>query len=142
MALKIYQLCGASGKVIVALAEKGDMGALQAYTGQSGGQLNYLQVGVVFWCTGSAVGGTGVGRGKYMGALQVYNGQSGGKLNSLEVCWCGILVLGPGGRWRAGGRGTSRAKIWAHCRHELGSQACKGVPAMSVWGGGVACTAF
>jgi hypothetical protein len=44
MALKIYQLCGASGKVIVALAEKGDMGALQAYTGQSGGQLNYLQV--------------------------------------------------------------------------------------------------
>lgn len=44
MALKIYQLCGASGKVIVALAEKGDMGALQAYTGQSGGSLNYLQV--------------------------------------------------------------------------------------------------
>lgn len=44
MALKIYQLCGASGKVIVALAEKGDMGALQAYTGQSGGQLNYLQL--------------------------------------------------------------------------------------------------
>lgn len=44
MALKIYQLCGASGKVIVALAEKGDMGALQAYTGQSGGSLNYLQL--------------------------------------------------------------------------------------------------
>lgn len=31
-------------QVIVALAEKGDMGALQAYTGQTGGQLNYLQV--------------------------------------------------------------------------------------------------
>lgn len=31
-------------QVIVALAEKGDMGALQAYTGQSGGSLNYLQV--------------------------------------------------------------------------------------------------
>eukprot|EP00879_Flechtneria_rotunda_P000465 GHRR01000566.1.p1 GENE.GHRR01000566.1~~GHRR01000566.1.p1 ORF type:complete len:1351 (+),score=578.78 GHRR01000566.1:197-4249(+) len=44
MALKIYQLCGASGKVIVALAEKGDMSALQAYTGQTGGQLNYLQL--------------------------------------------------------------------------------------------------
>lgn len=44
MALKIYQLCGASGKVIVALAEKGDMGALQAYTGQTGGTLNYLQL--------------------------------------------------------------------------------------------------
>ncbi|WIA40738.1 hypothetical protein OEZ86_004423 [Tetradesmus obliquus] len=44
LALKIYQLCGASGKVIVALAEKGDMSALQAYTGQSGGSLNYLQL--------------------------------------------------------------------------------------------------
>lgn len=31
-------------QVIVALAEKGDMAALQAYTGQSGGSLNYLQV--------------------------------------------------------------------------------------------------
>jgi hypothetical protein len=31
-------------QVIVALAEKGDMSALQAYTGQTGGQLNYLQV--------------------------------------------------------------------------------------------------
>ncbi|KAF6255267.1 clathrin heavy chain [Scenedesmus sp. NREL 46B-D3] len=44
LALKMYQLCGASGKVIVALAEKGDMSALQAYTGQSGGSLNYLQL--------------------------------------------------------------------------------------------------
>lgn len=32
----------------MALAEKGDMGALQAYTGQTGGTLNYLQVGC--WC--------------------------------------------------------------------------------------------
>jgi clathrin heavy chain len=31
-------------QVIVALAEKGDMSALQAYTGQSGGSLNYLQL--------------------------------------------------------------------------------------------------
>eukprot|EP00775_Hariotina_reticulata_P002628 gene2628-2929_t len=44
LALKIYQTCGASGKVIVALAEKGDMSALQAYTGQTGGTLNYLQL--------------------------------------------------------------------------------------------------
>lgn len=35
-------------QVIVALAEKGDMGALQAYTGQTGGTLNYLQV--CAWC--------------------------------------------------------------------------------------------
>ncbi|KAI8476142.1 MAG: vesicle coat protein clathrin, heavy chain [Monoraphidium minutum] len=44
MALKIFQLSGASGKVIVSLAEKGDMGALMAYTGQSGGSLNYMQL--------------------------------------------------------------------------------------------------
>lgn len=44
MALKIYQLCGSSGKVIVALAEKGDFNALMAYTGQSGTSLNYLQL--------------------------------------------------------------------------------------------------
>lgn len=31
-------------QVIVALAEKGDMSALQAYTGQTGGTLNYLQL--------------------------------------------------------------------------------------------------
>lgn len=42
MALKIYQICGASGKVIVALAEKGDFNALMAYTGQSGQKLDYL----------------------------------------------------------------------------------------------------
>jgi clathrin heavy chain len=31
-------------QVIVCLAEKGDMGALMAYTGQTGGTLNYLQL--------------------------------------------------------------------------------------------------
>lgn len=41
MALKIYQLCNASGKVIVALAEKGDMTGLMAYTGQTGQKLDY-----------------------------------------------------------------------------------------------------
>lgn len=42
MALKIYQSVGASGKVICALAEKGDMAALVAYTGQTGQQVNYM----------------------------------------------------------------------------------------------------
>lgn len=42
MALKIYQSVGASGKVIGALAEKGDMAALVAYTGQTGQQVNYM----------------------------------------------------------------------------------------------------
>jgi clathrin heavy chain len=41
-ALKCYQACGASGKVIVALAESGDAAALQAFTGQSGQRLDYL----------------------------------------------------------------------------------------------------
>lgn len=31
-------------QVIVSLAEKGDMGALMAYTGQSGQSLNYMQL--------------------------------------------------------------------------------------------------
>jgi len=42
-ALECYRAAGASGKVIVALAEAGDAAALGAYTGQSGGQrLDYL----------------------------------------------------------------------------------------------------
>jgi clathrin heavy chain len=46
-ALKCYQQAGASGKVIVALAEAGDAAALQAYTGQqgggaAGGRLDYM----------------------------------------------------------------------------------------------------
>lgn len=44
MALAIFQKCGASGKVIVSLAEKGDMSALMAFTGQSGSSLNYMQL--------------------------------------------------------------------------------------------------
>ena len=42
MALKIYQSCNASGKVIGTLAEKGDFNALVAYTGQSGQKLDYM----------------------------------------------------------------------------------------------------
>lgn len=41
-ALKVYQSCNASGKIIVALAEKGDMAALSAYTGQTGQKLDYM----------------------------------------------------------------------------------------------------
>jgi clathrin heavy chain len=41
-ALKCYQACGASGKVIVALAESGDAAALAAFTGQSGARLDYV----------------------------------------------------------------------------------------------------
>lgn len=41
-ALKCYQAAGASGKVIVALAESGDAAALSAYTGQTGQRLDYL----------------------------------------------------------------------------------------------------
>ena len=42
MALKIYQSCNASGKVIGTLAEKGDFNALVAYTGQTGQKLDYM----------------------------------------------------------------------------------------------------
>ena len=42
MALKIYQGCNASGKVIGTLAEKGDFNALVAYTGQTGQKLDYM----------------------------------------------------------------------------------------------------
>lgn len=42
MALKVYQTCGASAKIIVALAEKGDFQALMAYTGQTGQKLDFL----------------------------------------------------------------------------------------------------
>lgn len=42
MALKIYQQCNASGKIIGTLAEKGDFNALVAYTGQTGQKLDYL----------------------------------------------------------------------------------------------------
>lgn len=42
MALKMYQTCGASGKVIGLLAEKGDMTALVAYTGQTGQKVDYM----------------------------------------------------------------------------------------------------
>lgn len=42
MALKIYQLVNASGKIIGTLAEKGDFNALMAYTGQTGQKLDYL----------------------------------------------------------------------------------------------------
>jgi len=40
----LIETCCSSVQVIVALAEKGDMSALQAYTGQTGGSLNYLQL--------------------------------------------------------------------------------------------------
>lgn len=42
MAQKMYQQCGATGKVIGILAEKGDMEALMAYTGQTGQKLDYM----------------------------------------------------------------------------------------------------
>ncbi|KAF5839265.1 clathrin heavy chain 2 [Dunaliella salina] len=42
MALKVYQGCGSSTKIIGALAEKGDIGALVAFTGQTGQKMDYM----------------------------------------------------------------------------------------------------
>ncbi len=51
MALRIYQQCNASGKIIGTLAEKGDFNALVAYTGQTGQKLDYLYLLQVRLCT-------------------------------------------------------------------------------------------
>mmetsp|Transcript_18521 Transcript_18521/g.52003 ORF Transcript_18521/g.52003 Transcript_18521/m.52003 type:complete len:1694 (+) Transcript_18521:108-5189(+) len=42
LALKVYQGCGSSTKIIGALAEKGDISALVAYTGQTGQKMDYM----------------------------------------------------------------------------------------------------
>ncbi len=51
----MYQSCNASGKIIVALAEKGDMAALSAYTGQTGQKLDYMYLLQVRGSAGSRV---------------------------------------------------------------------------------------
>jgi clathrin heavy chain len=56
MALKIYQSCNASGKVIGTLAEKGDFNALVAYTGQTGQKLDYMYL-LQVWGDGAGVCG-------------------------------------------------------------------------------------
>ncbi len=75
-ALKVYQQCGASGKIIVALAEKGDMAALSSYTGQTGQKLDYMHL-LQVRCSSSGERGLGVRAVLLAGCL------AGGR-----ACWC------------------------------------------------------
>lgn len=79
-------------QVIVTLAEKGDMSPLQAYTGQTGGNLNYLQLlqqppynslPLLLLLTPQVI--VALAEKGDMSALQAYTGQTGGSLNYLQL---------------------------------------------------------
>ena len=86
----MYELCGAQGKVVGTLAEKGDFNALMAYTGQTGQKLDYMyllqslmmnnpQVGGGGEAGGQGQGGSG-GIRRYSWLCGVWGGGGGGKL--------------------------------------------------------------